>query len=294
MVAHEKRCMKIVDAPPSLASESSAGVDERQVLATLMLDDGRGSIAAARDPFDSANLGLSVARVTTAKAASTAEFGALHEAVAKRLLAFGIDQVLRRVDLDGFIELWALEANGYRLMDIGLVFELRLRGSIGSPEPGDILVRLSTDEDVSRIAPAIVEQPWGSRYESDPAYRAEDVRELRLQWLWNSHRGRADAMFIGVVDGAPAGYVTCRLNPSEGKGEIELVGTLPGFRGRGVALRILGHALAWFSTRADVVSVRTQATNYAAANLYTRAGFALARTDASFRLALSRRGESFL
>jgi GNAT superfamily N-acetyltransferase len=294
MVAHEKRCMKIVDAPPSLASESSAGVDERQVLATLMLDDGRGSIAAARDPFDSANLGLSVARVTTAKAASTAEFSALHEAVAKRLLALGIDQVLRRVDLDGFIELWALEANGYRLMDIGLVFELRLRGSISSPEPGEILVRLSTDEDVSRIAPAIVEQPWGSRYESDPAYRAEDVRELRLQWLWNSHRGRADAMFIGVVDGAPAGYVTCRLNPSEGKGEIELVGTLPGFRGRGVALRILGHALAWFSTRADVVSVRTQATNYAAANLYTRAGFALARTDASFRLALSRRGESCL
>ena len=286
--------MKIVDAPSSVASELSAGVDERQVLATLMLDDGRGSIAAARDLFDSANLGLSVARVTTAKASSTAEFSALHEAVAKRLLAFGIDQVLRRVDLDGFIELWALEANGYRLMDIGLVFERRLRGSIGTPESSDVLVRLSTDEDVSRIAPAIVEQPWGSRYESDPAYRAEDVRELRLQWLWNSHRGRADAMFIGVVDCAPAGYVTCRLKQLEGKGEIELVGTLPGFRGRGVALRILGHALTWFSTRADVVSVRTQATNYAAANLYTKAGFALARTDASFRLALSRRGESFL
>jgi len=286
--------MKVVDAPSSVAAELSAGIDARQVLATLAIDDRRGSIVAVRDPFDSTHLGLSVARVTTAKAAASAEFGALHEAVAKRLLAFGVDQVLRRVDLDGFEELWALEANGFRLMDIGLLFERRLDGSFRSPEADDVIVRLSTDEDLSRMAAVIVQQPWGSRYEADPAYRAEDVRELRLQWLWNSHRGRADAMFVGVVDGAPAGYVTCRLDRSEAKGEIELVGTLPGFRGRGVALRILGHALAWFSTHVTVVSVRTQATNYAAANLYTRAGFALARTDASFRLALSRRGESFL
>jgi GNAT superfamily N-acetyltransferase len=294
MVTHEDRRMKIIDAPPSVAAELSVGLDPRHVLATLMIEDGSGSLAAVRDPFDSANLGLAIARVTTAKASSTAEFSALHEAVAKRLLAFGVDQVLRRVDLDPFEELWALEANGYRLMDAGLVFERRLQGSIDSPDSGDVLVRLSTDEDLSRIAPVMVQQPWGARYEADPAYRAEDVRELRLQWLWNSHRGRAAAMFVGVVDDAPAGYVTCRLHPAEAQGEIELVGTLPGFRGRGVALRILNHALAWFSTRAAVVTVRTQATNYCAANLYTRAGFLLARTDASFRLALSRRGESFL
>jgi GNAT superfamily N-acetyltransferase len=291
LVAPENLGMKVVEAS-SVAAALSAGTDPHQVLATLTIDDGRGSIVAVRDVFDSTYLRLSVARVTTAKAASSAEFRALHEAVAKRLLALGVDQVLRRVDLDGLEEIWALEANGFHLMDIGLLFERRLDGSIGSQESDSVVVRLSTDEDLSRIAPLIVEQPWGSRYEADPAYRAEDVRELRRQWLWNSHRGRADAMFVGVVDGTPAGYVTCRLNRPAARGEIELVGTLPGFRGRGVALRILSHALAWFSTRAEVVSVRTQATNYGAANLYTRAGFVLHRTDASFRLALSRRGES--
>jgi len=286
--------MKVVNAPSSLATELSAGIDPRQMLATLAIDDGSGSIVAVRDPFDSEHLRVSVARVTTATAASGAEFRALHEAVAQRLPAFGVDQILRRVDLDGFEEIWALEANGFRLMDIGLLFERRFDGAVRSPESDDVIVRPSTEEDLSRMAAPIVQQPWGSRYEADPAYRAEDVRELRLKWLWNSHRGRADAMFVGVVDGAPAGYVTCRLIQSAAKGEIELVGTLPGFRGRGVAQRILSHALAWFSTRTAVVSVRTQATNYAAANLYTRAGFALARTDASFRLALSRRGESCL
>ena len=117
--------MKVVDAPSSLATELSAGIDPRQMLATLAIDDGSGSIVAVRDPFDSEHLRVSVARVTTATAASGAEFRALHEAVAQRLPAFGVDQILRRVDLDGFEEIWALEANGFRLMDIGLLFERR-------------------------------------------------------------------------------------------------------------------------------------------------------------------------
>ena len=70
---------------------------------------------------------------------------------------------------------------------------------------------------------------------------------------------------------------------------IELVGTLPGFRGRRVASRVLAHAVAWFSRRATTITVRTQATNTAAANLYESGGFTLRGTDLTFRLALGRR-----
>jgi hypothetical protein len=48
--------MKVVDAPSLVATELSAGIDPRRVLATLAIDDGSGSILAVRDPFDSEHL----------------------------------------------------------------------------------------------------------------------------------------------------------------------------------------------------------------------------------------------
>jgi hypothetical protein len=51
--------MKVVDAPSSVAAELSAGINPRQVLATLAIDDGSGSIVAVRDPFDSEHLRVS-------------------------------------------------------------------------------------------------------------------------------------------------------------------------------------------------------------------------------------------
>ena len=131
--------------------------------------------------------------------------------------------------------------------------------------------------------------PWGSRYEADPEYSEDAVRELRTQWLWNSHRGRAAAVLVGRLDDDAAGYVTCLLDEPTGHGEIELVGTLPRFRGRRVAHRLLQHAVSWFSTRATRVTVRTQATNFAAAALYEKAGFTLAFSDLTFRLSLAAR-----
>jgi hypothetical protein len=44
--------------------------------------------------------------------------------------------------------------------------------------------------------------------------------------------------------------------------------------------------MAWFLSKAELVTVRTQATNYAAANLYERAGFTLRSSDLTFRLSL--------
>jgi GNAT superfamily N-acetyltransferase len=279
--------MTVLDAARSAAERLGSRLDSRHILATLTLEGDGGSITAVHDAFDSTHLKLSIGRVVEAQATSSSQFRTLHAELATRLRVAGIDQVLRRVGLDSQAEIWALEATGYQLMDVGLIFEYRFTRPLPFPDPDGVVVRLSTDEDLSRIAPLMVQEPWASRYEADPAYRPDDVRDLRLQWLYNSHRGRADAMFVGTIDGQPAGYVTCRLDSQSRHGEVELVGTLPSFRGRGVALRIVGHALAWFSRQAVRATVRTQATNYGAVNLYTKAGFALARSDASFRLALT-------
>jgi GNAT superfamily N-acetyltransferase len=245
-------------------------------------------LAVAAEPFDSEVLHLTIARITSASASSADDYYNLFSEAARRLRREGYDQVLRRTSLGNLREVWALERAGFELMDAGVTFARTLDRRIDAPSHEDLAIRPPTTDEVSEIVSAMVSDPWGSRYEADPAYDPADVRELRARWLWNSHRGRADVMLVGVLDGRPTGYVTCRLDAAAGHGEIELVGTLPAFRGRRVAARVLAHAVSWFSTRATLVTVRTQATNIAAANLYERGGFTLHASDLTFRLDLRR------
>jgi GNAT superfamily N-acetyltransferase len=245
-------------------------------------------VVFTRDAFDSELLGLEIGRITEVPATSTSELRALFDRLLVSASAEGYDQVLRRSALGNLQEIWALEGSGFELMDVGVTFGQRVTAGTrpvagGGDCNGDLRIALSTDEAVEAIVHEMVLQPWGSRYEADPAYDVERVRALRRQWLLNSHRGRAHAFFVGWLDGRPAGYVTCLVDADARTGEVELVGTLPGFRGRRVAPRILENALAWFSARVDFVTVRTQATNFTAAALYGRAGFTLHASDMTFR-----------
>jgi ribosomal protein S18 acetylase RimI-like enzyme len=247
------------------------------------------ALAFAPEPFDSDALGISIGRIVHASAPSTGVYQRMFETAARRASRLEFAQVLRRTSLQNLQEIWALERSGFALMDVGVTFAQRIDAAIEPVTDHDLTIRASTDDDIREIAELMVKQPWGSRYESDPAYDPARVRELRRRWLWNSHRGRADVVMVGALDGRPAGYVTCRLDRHAAEGEIELVGTLPGFRGRHVAARLIAHAISWFSTRTALVTVRTQATNIAASRLYESAGFTLHSSDLTFRLAVPRR-----
>jgi ribosomal protein S18 acetylase RimI-like enzyme len=272
------------------AGLAPAAVAVGLVLETSPLVAGSsGALAFGPEPFDSAVLGLRIGRIGSISAPSCAGYRALLDELTRRAQRDGYEQILRRTGIENLPEIWALEGAGFELMDVGVTFSRTLRGPIQPAVHEDLTIRPSTDDDIEQIVEAMVRDPWGSRYESDPAYQAARVRELRTRWLWNSHRGRADVVLVGVLDGRPAGYVTCRLDHGAGTGDIELVGTLPGFRGRRVASRVLADAVAWFSMRTAVVTVRTQATNIAAANLYESGGFTLRGSDMTFRLTLNRR-----
>jgi len=288
----EEERVAVRDVPVEELEARFPGVAPSAISVALQLEGARPeALAFGPEPFDSDVFGLRIGRVVSACAPSVAGYRALLAALAARARADGYDQILCRAGLDNLAQVWALEGAGFELMDIGVTFGRTLAGGIEAPVLDDLIVRAATDGDVEAIAGAMVRQPWGSRYESDPAYAPARVQELRRRWLWNSHRGRADMFLIGVLDGRPAGYVTCRLDARSGHGEIELVGTLPEFRGRRVASRVLARAVAWFSTRAAAVTVRTQATNIAAANLYESGGFTLRSSDLTFRLSIDRRNE---
>jgi ribosomal protein S18 acetylase RimI-like enzyme len=242
------------------------------------------AVVFGRDAFDSDYLGLEIGRIHEVHAAGTHQYRALFDRLLAAAAADGYDQVLRRTSAGNVQEIWALEGTGFELMDVGVTFRQRVMTDRRvEMSAADFRIDLSTDDAVDTLAEEMVRQPWGGRYEADPAYEVERVRELRRQWLINSHRGRAQAFFVGWLDGRPAGYVTCLVDEDRRSGEIELVGTLPRYRGRGVAPRLIDHALAWFSGRVNTVSVRTQATNQTAAALYERAGFRFHQSDLTLR-----------
>jgi ribosomal protein S18 acetylase RimI-like enzyme len=260
---------------------------------TNLVVEADGHVAEVRfEPFDSALLGLRIGRTMVPDGIPRRALEALLRRVANRARAEGFDQLLRRVAAASFDEIWALEANGYELMDIGVTFARRFQAPWTPPEVAHVDVRPAETADIERLLETMLDVPWGSRYEADPAYDRAAVQALQAQWLRNSLVGRADHVLIGHVEGEPAGYVTCRLLDEHGEtvGEIDLVGTVPAFRGRGVASAIVNASLAWFSNRVALVTVRTQATNTVAASVYERAGMTLRHSDLTLRRALTERG----
>jgi ribosomal protein S18 acetylase RimI-like enzyme len=244
------------------------------------------------EPFDSGLLDLTIGRAFLPDGVAGPAQQRLLQELAARADAAGYDQLIRRVDASSFQDIWALESNGYLLMDVGVTFGRRFTGPYEPQASPHVDVRPAVPEDVEQLLGTMLDVPWGSRYEADPAYDRDAVRDLQARWLRNSLAGRADHVLIGHVDGRPAGYVTCRFVEEDGEhiGDIDLVGTVPAFRGRGVAATIVDHSLAWFSERVALVTVRTQATNTIAAGVYERAGMTLRHSDMTFRLALTERG----
>jgi ribosomal protein S18 acetylase RimI-like enzyme len=252
------------------------------------VSSAEGRVALGRDVFDSECLRLAIGRIHEADAPSKEEFRELFASVLTLASSAGYDQVVRRTSTTALQEIWALEATGFELMDIGVTFGRRLsRERDVAPETPGLQVAPATERDVSAIIEAVGREPWGTRYESDPAYNTDGVSRVRAAWLANSHAGRVDAFLVARVDGQPAGYVTC-LARDGGTGQIELVGTLPAFRRRDIASGLLQHSLAWFAARTSMVTVRTQITNVAAARLYERAGFTVHASDMTYRAALFR------
>jgi len=261
-------------------------------LADILVESAGHAGEVRYDAFDSELLELAVGRAVVAPNVFQPALERLLTTLADRAVEAGFDQLIRRVPAASFQDIWALESTGYRLMDVGVTFARRFQRPFEARAAADVDVRPAAANDVELLLETMLDVPWGSRYEVDPAYHRDTVRRLQAQWLRNSLAGRADHVLVGHVEGQPAGYVTCRLVEEHGEqiGEIDLVGTAPAFRGRGVAAAIVDRSLVWFSERVELVTVRTQATNTVAAGVYERAGMTLRQADMTFRLALTERG----
>jgi dTDP-4-amino-4,6-dideoxy-D-galactose acyltransferase len=241
-----------------------------------------GTLALEAVPFDTELFGFDVARITDCQAKNAAAFEELYAAAVARGREAGFEHVSRRVLGDAFAEISGLERAGYQLLDLGIVFDHDLRGvKPGLPDG----IKVATESDIDRVVAECATIFRTSRYYHDPSFDAERADELHRRWIWNSFRGRADAV---LVPAEATAFVTCAVDKS-GLGNIALFGVAPGAQGRGVGQRLLGAALAWFAERAKRVEVKTQSINYAASRMYERGGFRLCRSELTYGRAIGEK-----
>lgn len=243
---------------------------------TLIEIEG-GAISLERVAFDSEIFGFEVARVTGCSASDVEGLAKLHAAAVERAGASGFRHLSRRVLADDYAEIAALERAGYGLVDVGVIFDHDLRG-VAPSRLAELGVKVADERDIERVVAECASIFRTSRYYHDPAFNAEGADEVHRRWIWNSFRGRADAVL--VLSDASA-FVTCAVDAS-GTGNIALFGVAPSAQGRGAGQRLLGGALSWFAERAKRVEVKTQAINYAAARMYERGGFRLFRSELTY------------
>ena len=176
----------------------------------------------------------------------------------------------------------AAEEGGFHLVDERVTLACRITAD--SPdvrEPG-IELRPSRMEDVSGLEAIARISHADSRYYSDPGFPRAGCDDLYSTWIRRSLEGAiADIVLVPVIDGEPAGYVTCKRDAEPAKtGWIGLVGVGPKARGRGVGGALVRRAIDWFrEAGVEEALVVTQGRNEAAQRLYERCGF-LARDTA--------------
>ena len=112
------------------------------------------------------------------------------------------------------------------------------------------------------------------------------IDHIAFPWIWwNSatelHSYAATpgvALYLGLLDGEPAGYVGITSYP--GWGHLDRIAVLPEFQGRGLGRRILSFASATLARRgARRIGLSTQVDNIRSQRLYERFGFRRSRVN---------------
>jgi GNAT superfamily N-acetyltransferase len=167
----------------------------------------------------------------------------------------------------------AAEAAGFHLVDERVTLQCSVAAAGSDAPMPDIDLRPGMAQDLHALDAIARAGHTDSRYYHDPGFPRARCDDLYSTWIRRSLEGAiADVVFVPVVDGQPAGYVTCQVDAKEGW--IGLVGVGPQARGRGVGGALIRRALDWFrQAGVEEVLVVTQGRNEAAKRLYERSGF---------------------
>jgi ribosomal protein S18 acetylase RimI-like enzyme len=199
----------------------------------------------------------------------------------------GFAHLIFRVGADDNASIWAAEAAGMRLVDIGVDSTFDLQRTPLPAQPETPLVRLARPDDLEPLQDLAAVAFVRSRFVVDPFFSAEANELLHRTWVKNLFGGLAQAIFVVEVAGQVAGFVSNLVSDKEAR--IPLIATNANVRRLGVGKALIAQALTWSKEQGvPVAHVKTQSHNYPALALYHRAGYVISKTELTFSVTLSQ------
>lgn len=198
----------------------------------------------------------------------------------------GYAHVILRAGAEDTDAIWAAEACGMRLVDIGVDSTFDLQRTPLPQQPSTPVVREARPNDLKPLQDLAATAFVRSRFVTDPFFSAEANELLHRTWVKNLFGGLAQAIFVAEIDGQAAGFVSNSLSNNEAR--IPLIATNAEFRRAGVGRALIARALNWSAQQgATRAHVKTQSHNYPALALYHRAGYVISKTELTFSVTLT-------
>jgi len=177
-----------------------------------------------------------------------------------------------KVASDRVADVRALERRGFGVVDVNVTFELQ-RAVAGSSE---VTVGLLADGEADAVLAIAGSAFRYSRFHLDPEVGAELAHHVKREWIRNYVRGvRGDGLLVARLAGKPVGFLAPLV--ANGTAVIDLVAVATEAHGRGVGTALVAAFCARYPSLPRVVG--TQVANVPSIRLYTKLGFALARSQ---------------
>lgn len=177
-----------------------------------------------------------------------------------------------KVATDRVADVAALSALGFVVVDTSVTFE-RVREvdvpasvEVGEMRPGD-------EDTVLDIAGSAFRY---SRFHLDPLVGLALAHRIKREWIRNYVlRKRGDALLVARLDGRAVGFLAALV--SHGTAVIDLVAVATEANGRGVGSALVAAFAERYRQMPRIVG--TQVANVPSVRLYTKLGFALAKSQ---------------
>lgn len=204
--------------------------------------------------------------------------------------AHGVHFLSVRLPEGALAALHAVEAVGFRIIESFLTFSRKTVDAIPFQGGYGFHIRLAQPEEMETVGSIAYRAFQSFRLRVDPQIPESRARQSRREWVRNSFKGRAEAIYVAEIENRicsesrrPIGFVLLRSKGEPEKtGEIELIAVEPRFHGKGIGKALVACAIRHYQGKTSTIHVGTQAKNLQAVGLYTRMGFSVVRSEFSF------------
>jgi GNAT superfamily N-acetyltransferase len=185
---------------------------------------------------------------------------------------------------------WCLQKSGFFMTDTLVTHTL---GLASWTQSGELAagVRVAVDADKTALA-EIAAECFGNRkynvnrFNSDPIFAADKVRDLYKIWIQKSIGGPlADLVFVYEEQGQPLGFITLKTlkedasRPGWREGDIPLNAVHPDYHGKGIYKKLVAAAVDHFANAGvQSVSIKTQLPNHAVHKAWSQIGAKVTQT----------------